>query len=75
MNDDDHEWEKLEINLDCTPHNINNSKYIISILYIYFKVRHALAWHNYFKRATEFKDRNIYSYDLMDPPLHYLGKK
>lgn len=35
MNDEDHEWEKLEINLDCTPHNINYSKYIISILYIY----------------------------------------
>ncbi|CAD8214803.1 unnamed protein product [Paramecium octaurelia] len=67
MNDEDHEWEKLQIQLDCTPHNIKNSKYII--------VRHALAWHNYFKRATEFRDRNIYSYELMDPPLHYLGKK
>ncbi|CAD8205520.1 unnamed protein product [Paramecium octaurelia] len=67
MNDEDHEWEKLQIELDCTPHNIKNSNHII--------VRHALAWHNYFKRATEFKDRNIYSYDLMDPPLHYLGRK
>ncbi|CAD8082148.1 unnamed protein product [Paramecium primaurelia] len=67
MNDEDHEWEKLQIELDCTPHNIKNSNYII--------VRHALAWHNYFKRATEFKNRNIYSYELMDPPLHYLGKK
>lgn len=37
MNDEDHEWEKLEINLDCTPHNIKNSKYIISIIYIYNK--------------------------------------
>lgn len=30
MNDEDHEWEKLQINLDCTPHNTNTSKYIIS---------------------------------------------
>ncbi|CAD8112813.1 unnamed protein product [Paramecium sonneborni] len=67
MNDEDHEWEKLQIELDCTPHNTKNSKYVI--------IRHALAWHNYFKRATEFRDRNIYSYELMDPPLHYLGKK
>ncbi|CAD8194502.1 unnamed protein product [Paramecium octaurelia] len=67
MKDEDEGWKKLKISLEFTPQNTLNSKFII--------IRHALAWHNYFKRVTEFKDSNIYHYDLIDPPLQYLGTK
>ncbi|CAD8113591.1 unnamed protein product [Paramecium sonneborni] len=67
MKDEDEGWKKLKISLEFAPQNTLNSKFII--------IRHALAWHNYFKRVTEFKDSSIYHYDLIDPPLQYLGTK
>ncbi|KAM3141878.1 hypothetical protein pb186bvf_005964 [Paramecium bursaria] len=63
LTQDDINQEELRIDFNCDGQDLHSNVILI---------RHALAWHNYIKRVYNIQG-NIYSYQLMDPPLHKYG--